>query len=233
MIGPVAVHDGQPLGAVILRAGLRDIGDPAVEERAFAGQPRIDDIGAFVRGAAPVRRRHDPAFADQFLLQRHVVEVAADRQPVVAARADIAVNEHFGAAVRPSRPVGCSDLAKAGLRQCVGAGRLEQAVVAQVGRDNPGKFLAQRGSARGIGRRGDIAVGGEAGDGDPEIVEIAVETHGPRKAFAFVDRLDLAPFGHGLPQILVLGRERRGDHEREDEQGGLLHRDRFKSKSTK
>ncbi len=63
MVGAILIHHRQPLGAAILGSGLGHIDDAAVEIGAFAGQPRIDGVGALVRGAAPLRGRDDEALA--------------------------------------------------------------------------------------------------------------------------------------------------------------------------
>ena len=213
MIGPVAVHDGQPLGAVIFRACLGDICDAAVEERAFAAQPRIDQVGAFVGSPAPVGRRDDPAFGNQTVLQGHVVKVAAHRQPVIAAGADVSVNQHFSAAIGPGGPAGRIDVRECRLGQRIGSGRLEQAVVAQIGRDDAGEFDPERGSAFCIGRSADIAVGRKGRDGNAEIVEIALEGNRTGQAALFLDCLDRLTFGQGFTKILILCSQRSG-HQR-------------------
>ena len=232
MIGPVAVHDGQPLGAVILGTGLGDIGDTAVEERAFAGQPGIDQIRAFVRGAPPVCGLHHPALAHQFLLQRHVIQVATHRQAIVAPAADVTVHQHLRPAVRPGRPVGCGYFREAGLWQRIGPGRLEQPVIAQVGGDDPRQFLTQRRGTRCIGRRGDIAIGRKARDGNAEIVEIALETDRTGQALTFVDCLDLASFRKRLTQILLVLGVEGGYHQRDGGEQNILHWANLQSKST-
>lgn len=76
MVGAVLVHDREPLDALGLTAGFRNIDDTAVEISAFAGQTRIDRIGAFVRGAAPEGGLGREALSRQNLFREDIVEVA-------------------------------------------------------------------------------------------------------------------------------------------------------------
>ena len=101
MIGAVRIHDGEALGAAVLGAGFGDIGDPAVEEGALAGQARIDQVGAFVRGAAPVARRNDEALPGELGLQSDVVKIAADGELAVRIGLDEALDQSLGAASAP------------------------------------------------------------------------------------------------------------------------------------
>ena len=217
VVGPVAVHDGETLGAIILRACFCDIGNAAVEERALPGQARIDEVGAFVRCTAPVCRRDHPAFSDQPVLQGHVVKIAAHGQAIVAARTDIAMDQHFRAAGRPGRPVRRGDVRKGWRRKRVRTSRLEQSVVAQVGGDDPCKLHTERRRTACIGRCRDIPVGGESGNGDTEIIEITLEADRACKAALFLDCFDRLAFLHRFAEVLVLRRERSSEECERDE----------------
>ena len=173
MVRAVRIHHREPLQPVTLRPGLGDVGDAAVEERALARQPRIDHVGALVPGAAPVGRRHHPSRLLQLLPELHVVEIAADGELPVAVRLDVAFHQHVGAAPRPRRVIGRGNLCEARLRQAVGAGRLEQAVVPEVGGDDPRQCPPERRgrSCRRAGRL--VLVGGKGGDRDAEVLPLA------------------------------------------------------------
>src|SRR3546814_19395418 len=54
VVAAIAVHDRQLLDAISLGSALGDIGDAAVEKGRLARQARIDGVGTFMRGAAPV-----------------------------------------------------------------------------------------------------------------------------------------------------------------------------------
>ena len=168
VIGTVRIHDRQPLGAVILRAAFGDIGDAAVEEGAFAGQARIDGVGAFVRGAAPVRRLDDEALTGQLGLERDVVEIAADREIAVGIGADEALDQRLRAHARPVIELGGGDLGEADPAHRAGAERLEQPAAAKIGDDHFGDLTAERIGAAGGGGR-DLR-GRHGGDGDDEII---------------------------------------------------------------
>src|SRR3546814_8581934 len=81
------------LDAVPLRPALRDIGDAAVEEGRLARQARIDGVGAFVRGAAPVAGHDFIALPYQFGPELGVVEIAADDEAAGGRRAHEAVDD--------------------------------------------------------------------------------------------------------------------------------------------
>src|SRR3546814_7443656 len=83
--------DRQPLDAIPLGAALGDIGDAAVEEGRFARQARIDGVGAFMRGAAPVGGLDFEPLAHQLAAERGVVKIAADDQTAVRPGIDEAV----------------------------------------------------------------------------------------------------------------------------------------------
>src|SRR3546814_2093290 len=64
--------------AIPLGAALGEIDDAAVEEGRFARQARIDGIGAFMRGAAPVGGLDFEPLAHQLAAERGVVKITAD-----------------------------------------------------------------------------------------------------------------------------------------------------------
>src|SRR3546814_19568808 len=90
------------LDAVPLRPALGDIGDAAVEEGRLARQARIDGVGAFVRGAAPVAGLDLESLAHQFAAERGVIEIAADDEAAGAGRADEAVDDPLRLAPLPT-----------------------------------------------------------------------------------------------------------------------------------
>jgi hypothetical protein len=162
----------EPLDPVILGPGLGDVGDAAVEERALAREPRIDEVGALVRGAAPLGGADHPALAHQLLLQLHVVEVAADGQPAVVARAARSRAPSISAE-RPCqvRPRGRGDLGVGRARQRVRPDRAEQAVVAQVVEHHPPELDARaRRCPCELAAVGRSALVANAGIGDAEIL---------------------------------------------------------------
>ena len=148
-VGAVLVHDREPFDAARLGAGLGDIDHAAVEIGAFAGQPLIDRIGAFVPGAAPVGRRHDEALACEFGLGGDVVEVAADRQRAVGVGLDIALHQAGGTGGGPFGEGGGGDFAERDRAGAVGAERLEQPGIAEVVADDVGELPPEH-----IGRAG-------------------------------------------------------------------------------
>jgi hypothetical protein len=180
-LAPSGIHDREPFHPPVLRPGFGDVGDAAVEERAFAGQARVDRVGAFVRGAAPVARSHHEALARQLGLQRHVVQVAADRQLPVAVGADEAVHERHRPGARPMVEGGVGDFGIGDGADAAGAARLEQAAAAQVGDDHLGNLPPERigGAGGGAGalrrrQRGhgdDHVVAAFVGDVDTELSE--------------------------------------------------------------
>ena len=127
-----------------------------------------------MRRAPPVRRRDDPAGLAQLLLQRDIIEIAADSQVAVRIGADIALHQHFRAAQRPHRIIGRLHLSIGRLRQAKRAGRLEQAVVPQIIRNDLRQAAPQRGGGTGIGLGRHVPVRGERSDGDAEILPFAV-----------------------------------------------------------
>ena len=106
MIGPVLVHDREPLGPMPRRPGFGDVDDPAVEIGALAGEPGVDRVRAFVGGAAPLCRRDDIALPGQFGMGGDVVEIAADGERAVAVGLDEALDERLSAGSRPSVEIG-------------------------------------------------------------------------------------------------------------------------------
>ena len=149
------------------------------------------------------------------LLQRHVVEIAADRQLSVAAPTDIAMHQHFRAAPTPVAPTGIGDLGKAGLRQAIGPDWLEQPVVLQIGGDHIGDLAPQCSGAIRIGRSGHIAVCSKSGDRDAEIGPVAFIGNGKGQPalglfarFLRAGGFNLPAFRDRLAQILILSGKR-------------------------
>ncbi len=112
--------------------------------------------------------------------ERDVVEIAADRQPPVGTCADIALHQVFGRAPAPHAERRRSDLAVARLGQRIRPGRLEQRVVLEVVVDHARQLEPERGGALRVGRGRRLAVGGEGGDGDLEVLPGALVRHGDR-----------------------------------------------------
>ena len=239
VVGAIRIHDRQPLHAVILGAGLGDIGDAAVKERALARQARIDRIGAFMGGAAPIAGAKGPCGASQSLMQAHVIEVTADRQPTALSILYAAMHQHFGPARAPHGKIGRGDLFKQHALQRTRAHRLEQAIILEIRRDHLRNRAAKLGGATGGGPSGHVIVGRKGGDIDVERLPCAVIRHGDRKAIIrrfgrralrgrrAKQRLRREPLGAG------------GRRHRRQQQGDTLcisgryrHWDRFLSKRT-
>jgi len=225
VVGPVAIHDRKPLDPPILRPGFGDIGDAAVEERAFTGEAAEDEVRTLMRRAPPVGRADHPAFTHQLILQGDIVEIAANHQAAIIARADIAVHQHFGIASAPGGEGGRGDLREAGLRQAVGPDRLEQAVIAQVGGDDARDLAAQRAGPGLVGGRCAVAIGGEGGDGDADVGPCAFVGDGAaQRTIAVVtldrDALHRAIFANRSAEILRSSRD--GDKRRSEEEDHLL-----------
>jgi hypothetical protein len=70
--GAVLVHDGEPLHPPILRAGLVDEHDAAVEIALLAGERLVDRVGDDVRDAPPVVGRGEILLAVELLAREHV-----------------------------------------------------------------------------------------------------------------------------------------------------------------
>ena len=229
MVRPVRIHDRQPLHPAILRPGFGDIGDPAVEERVLAREARIDEVSALVRGAAPVGGGHLPGRAGQLLLQRDVIEIAADQQLVALARADKALNQHFRAAARPGLIGRRAHFLIGRAWQGFGADRLEQAIVLEVGGDDLREAGAKRGGRAGAGRGRHVGIGGKGRDGDAQILPVAVIGDFAGQPF----------FGRGIGRYRdgrLRGRGRllrhcgRRQQHGEGEQAKTVHCDNFLSK---
>jgi hypothetical protein len=208
VVGAVGIHDGEALHPRILGPALGDIGDPAVEEGALAGEARIDGVGAFVGGAAPVARGDDIALAGELRLERDIVEVAADGQLPVRIRAHEALDQGSGAGSAPGGISRGRDFGEGHGADSTRADRAEQAAAAKVGGDDFGDLPAQRLGAPGGGvgrlrRRHD-------GDGDDEIVA------------AFIGDIDAE-----------LGRGGHREREQEEREQALHHCDSLLSKVTR
>ncbi len=172
MVRAIAIHDGEALGAVPLRPAFRDIGNAAVEEGALAGKARIDGVGAFMRGAAPIARGDDIALARQFLLERHVIEIAANRDVRLSTcGADEALHQRLIGA--PLVIGGVGDFGETDGRDAARTGRIKQARALEVGGDYLGDLAAK--FAGRTGRRGNFGLRGQGGHDD---LEVAVDVAG-------------------------------------------------------
>ncbi len=230
MVGAIAVHDGKALHACTLCPGFGNIGDAAVEEGTLARKARIDEVGAFMRGAAPFGGRDHPAFTHQFVPERDVVEITAHGQIAVRIGAHETVNQHLGRAAFPCAPCGCGNLLIRRSRQRVGADGAEQAIVPEVAIDHARQFQPQCARTRGIGRGGRIGIGGKGWNGDAEVVP-GIGGDGHRNALAILARARLRGIvginvadGRGVEH--TLRRRRLHDCRREQQgQGGQGHSD--------
>jgi hypothetical protein len=151
VVGAVRIHDGEALDPPVLGAAFGDIGDAAVEERAFPGQAAVDRVGAFVGGAAPVAGCDDETVADKLALQRNVVEVAADGEVAVGIGAHEALDQRRGAGAGPMVESRCGDFREADRADAAGADRAEQAAARQVSGDDLRHLPAERGGGAGFG----------------------------------------------------------------------------------
>src|SRR3546814_14689103 len=88
----------------------------------------------------PVARRDDIACPRQFLLQRHVIKIASDRQVPTAIGPNKSLHQRFGICAGPVREVGECDFRKSDLLDAGGPHGPKQAAATQVGGDDPGNF---------------------------------------------------------------------------------------------
>src|SRR3546814_14624508 len=91
--------------------------DAAVEIWAFTREAGIDQIGAFMGRAPPLRGLDHKALPGEFLLQKHVIEIAGDSQRPVGIGLDEALHQRLRRPLLPYREVGSGDLGKAVPRQ--------------------------------------------------------------------------------------------------------------------
>ena len=82
----VLVHDRQPLGAPVARAGGGDVDDAGVEIALLAQQPLIDHVGHDVGDAAPVALRRGVGGALDLRLRQHVPQAELDADLAAALR---------------------------------------------------------------------------------------------------------------------------------------------------
>ena len=87
-VGAVLIHDGEPLDAPLLRAGLVHEHDAAVEIAFLAGQPFVNGIRNDVRDAAPIVRRGEILLAGELLSGQHVPKTEFGLQPPVGLAGD-------------------------------------------------------------------------------------------------------------------------------------------------
>jgi hypothetical protein len=144
VIGAVRIHDRELLHPFPLRALLRDVGDAAVEEGAFAGEARIDGVGAFMRRSAPVPGVDDKTLAGELRLQRDVIEVAADCQLAVRFGSNEALHERDRAGRRPVGEGGRGDFGEGHGADAARSHRLEQPTARKVRRYDLGDLPAER-----------------------------------------------------------------------------------------
>ena len=93
--GAVLVHDGQPLDALVLRAGFVDEDDPGVEIALFAGQPLVDRVGDDVGDAARIRLVGEELLAGQLLAGERVPQPELGAQPPVGLLRDAAGDQRL------------------------------------------------------------------------------------------------------------------------------------------
>src|SRR3546814_7440863 len=84
----------------------------------------------------PVARRDDIACPRQFLLQRHVIKIASDRQVPTAIGPNKSLHQRFGICAGPVREVGECDFRKSDLLDAGGPHGPKQAAATQVGGDD-------------------------------------------------------------------------------------------------
>ena len=94
-IGAVLVHDGEPLLALVLRAGLVDEDDARVEIALLAGQPLVDRVGDDVGDAARVGLVGEELLADQLLAGKGVPQPELGAQAAVGLLADAAGDQRL------------------------------------------------------------------------------------------------------------------------------------------
>ncbi len=138
VIGPVPVHDRDPLDRLGPRTGRGDIGDTAVEMAGMSRHSLDEGAGAAVGGALPVAGRDGEPRAGHLAALLEVVEVADDVDPTVIACLDVAGDEGARADVGP---VGIERSPRFGRRvvpQIVGAHRVDRTARPKVGDDLPG-----------------------------------------------------------------------------------------------
>ena len=177
VVRPVRIHDRQLLAAMILRPGLGDVGDLAVEKRTFARKPRVDHVRAFVRRTPPFLGLHHIALPRQLAAQRDIVEIAAHRQPPIRRRFDEALHQHLGRARAPVRKCGRRHFAESNRGQRIGADWLEQAVVLEIAIDHPRQIPPQRFGVSAVRRSRQHLVGRKRRDGDAQVLPLALVGH--------------------------------------------------------
>ena len=126
-----------------------------------------------MRRAPPVRRRNRPARTGKLLFQRDIEQIAAHRE-LAAAHAHRALHQHFRAAALPHGEDRRLHFAIERLRQSVGTAGLEQAIVAQIARDDPRQAAPELGGGTRSRAGCGIGVSGEIGDGDAKVLPIGV-----------------------------------------------------------
>ena len=100
-IGAVLIHDREPLGALIARAGLVDEDDAGVEVAHLAGEPLIDLVGDDVREAAIVVRAGRGLLGVQVPARVDVPQPELRRDIAVALALQAAGHQRVGADLLP------------------------------------------------------------------------------------------------------------------------------------
>ena len=95
------VHDGDALGAVGLGPALGDIDDARVEIGTLPREARVDEVGALVRGAAPVGLGDGEALVGEQPAGGDVVEIAADGNAAIGTSLDGTGDQGAGASAAP------------------------------------------------------------------------------------------------------------------------------------
>src|SRR3546814_11729712 len=93
----------------------------------------MEGVGAFMCRPPPVARRDDIACPRQFLLQRHVIKIASDRQVPTAIGPNKSLHQRFGICAGPVREVGECDLRKSDLLDACGTHGTTQAATKTYG----------------------------------------------------------------------------------------------------
>ena len=146
----VLVHDRQPLGAPVARAGGRDIDDAGVEIALFAQQPLVDHVGHDVRDAPPVALRGGVGGALDLGLRQDVPQPEFHPHLTAAQDLHVAGHQRLGAGHLPVLEIRRGGVGRAGLDERRLVDQPEQPAARQVGADHPGDLVAKlrRGAVR-------------------------------------------------------------------------------------
>ena len=142
MIGPVLIHDGEPLDAALGRAAFGDINHPRVEIAFLTGNPFVDRIGDDVRDTPPVSGFGLGPKTDQLLAREHIPQ--AKIHPKLAIGPDFRTANHkrLGIDLTPGRKL----REQAKRLPCLDKGalidRTKQAGAFEIGGDDTGDVTA-------------------------------------------------------------------------------------------